>query len=240
MRTIAIGDIHGCSKALQGILDAIAPTRQDRLIFLGDYVDRGPDSKGVMQQLIELQDVCEPVFLLGNHEIMFRGALRGLDPALWLQQGGAQTLTSYGGLLSGVPAAHRDFLEQCLPHYETSLDLFVHANFLPDLPLTEQPEATLFWEHLSDRWPLPHISGKHVFCGHTPQRRGEIGFYDYFTCLDTYCFGGQWLSAIDIESKETWQASREGHLRQDWRIVRQLWGKWRFFSSLLSSRPKAD
>ncbi len=226
-RTIAIGDIHGCWKALQGILDAIQPQSDDRLIFLGDYVDRGPDSKGVIESLLDLREQCQTVFLLGNHEIMFRCALRGLDPTFWLLQGGSQTVTSYGGLLANVPERHRQFLDDCLPSYETSRELFVHANYLADLPLEEQPEDTLFWEHLSDRLPLPHFSGKHVFCGHSPQLRGNIGHYGYFTCLDTYCFGGRWLSAMDVHSKETWQVSREGHLRQDWKLVKKVWAKWR-------------
>ncbi len=227
MRTIAIGDVHGCWKALQGLLDAIEPQPNDRLIFLGDYVDRGPDSKGVIDALIALRERCHSVFLLGNHEIMFRGALRGLDPSFWLQQGGSQTITSYGGRLANVPHSHREFLDSCIPHYETSSDIFVHANYLADLTLEEQPDQALFWEHLGDRLPLPHCSGKHVYCGHTPQLRGNIGHFGYFTCLDTYCFGGLWLSAIDIESRETWQVSREGHLRQDWRLVKKIWAKWR-------------
>lgn len=233
MRTIAIGDIHGCSQALRAILDAIAPTAEDRLIFLGDYVDRGPDSKWVIQHLIELREFCPTVFLLGNHEIMFRGVLRGLDPALWLQQGGRQTITSYGGVLDRVPEAHRQFLERCLPYFETPQVMFVHANYIADLPLASQPEEALYWEHLTDRLPAPHFSGKHVYCGHTPQRDGKIGYYNHLTCLDTYCFGGLWLSAIDIESLETWQVSREGHLRRNWPLAKQLWWKLRGFSKAL-------
>ena len=213
-RTIAVGDIHGCSKALAGLLEAVAPNPHDRLVFLGDYVDRGPDSKGVIERLIGLSEECQTVFLLGNHEIMFRGALRGLDPQLWLQQGGQQTLTSYGGLLAHVPDRHRAFLETCHPYLETPDEIFVHANYLPELPLAAQPEHNLFWEHLTHRLPQRHASGKPAFCGHTPQRDGNIGFYDHLTCLDTYCFGGLWLSALDVHSGQVWQVSREGHLRQ--------------------------
>ncbi len=237
MRTIAIGDIHGCSKALQGILDAIAPTSEDRLIFLGDYVDRGPDSKWVIQRLLELSEFCDTIFLLGNHEIMFRGVLRGLDPTLWLQQGGSQTVTSYGGILDRVPETHRYFLERCQPYFETPQHMFLHANYIADLPLASQPEEALFWEHLTDRLPAPHASGKHVFCGHTPQRDGNIAYLNHLTCLDTYCFGGLWLSAVDIESGETWQVSREGHVRQNWYVAKQLWGKCQSFSKLFKA-PK--
>lgn len=222
-----IGDIHGCAKALQGLLDALDLASSDRLIFLGDYVDRGPDSKGVISRLCQLRNECESVFLLGNHEIMFRGAIRGLDPNLWLQIGGSPTLTSYGGLLKNVPDDHLEFLDQCIPSFETEKHLFVHANYRSELSLSEQPEETLFWEHLSDRVPEPHVSGKHVFLGHSPQPHGNIGMFGHFTCLDTACFAGYWLSAMDVDTGETWQFSKYGHQREHWRMVRKLarWSK---------------
>lgn len=233
MRTFVIGDIHGCSKALQSLLEAIHPTPEDRLIFLGDYVDRGPDSRGVIDRLLELEQECQTVFLLGNHEIMFRGALNGLAPELWLQAGGSQTVTSYGGLLKNVSPSHIDFLYRCVPHFETENHIYVHANYRHELPLNQQPEETLFWEHLTDRVPEPHISGKHVFCGHTPQPGGNIGFFGHFTCLDTCCFGGFFLSAIEVESGEFWQFSKEGHRRETWRLLRKLAKRSTYFKRLL-------
>ena len=230
MRKIAIGDIHGCVKALEALIGHLEVRSDDELIFLGDYVDRGPDSKGVIDFLLQLERQCNAVFLMGNHEIMFRGALRGLAPDLWLVAGGSQTVTSYGGLLKNVPAEHRDFLMRLLPYYETERHMFVHANYLAELPLCEQPEETLFWEHLTDRVPGPHVSGKHVICGHTPQRGGNVGHFQYFTCLDTCCFGGYWLSAMDVNTGEVWQFSREGHMREDWRFLRKLWLRMRGLS----------
>ncbi|MCA9126600.1 MAG: serine/threonine protein phosphatase [Planctomycetales bacterium] len=234
MRTIAIGDIHGCCQALQGLLHAIAPTSDDLLVFLGDYVDRGPDSKGVIETLLELQERCQAVFLLGNHEIMLRGALRGLPIEFWLASGGSQTVTSYGGKLENINAKHRAFLDACQPFYETEEHIFVHANYIAELPMHQQPEMSLFWEHLSDRLPTPHFSGKHVFCGHTPQFNGSIGWYGHFTCLDTGCFAGNWLSAIDVNTLETWQVSKHGHVRENWREIkriarklRDIWGQFR-------------
>ena len=234
MRTIAIGDIHGCHKALLGILDAIKPQPDDQLIFLGDYVDRGADSRGVIDTLIDLIGVCQPYFLIGNHELMFRGVLRGLPAELWLGAGGSQTLTSYGGKLDNVPATHLRFLESCLPYYETSNHIFVHANYIPEAELIDQPELALFWEHLLDRFPGPHHSGKHVICGHTPQPGGKIGYYQHLTCIDTCCFGGYWLSALDVDSGEVWQVSREGHLRENWRLIKRI----RRILKRLADRPK--
>ncbi|MFN3189863.1 MAG: metallophosphoesterase family protein [Aureliella sp.] len=221
MRTIAIGDIHGCSKALRSLVDTIAPEPEDRLVFLGDYVDRGPDSRGVIDFLLELKEQTQVVTLLGNHEIMFRGVLRGLDSALWLQIGGQPTLASYGGRIENVPDSHVAFLEDCVSYHETEHEIFVHANYQEKLPMTEQPEQALFWDHLSDRIPEAHQSGKHVYLGHTPQPHGRIGYFGHLTCLDTGCFAGYSLSAIDVNSQEAWQVSKQGHLRQNWRVFRR-------------------
>lgn len=229
MRTIAIGDIHGCSKALRGLLQAIDPQPDDLLVFLGDYIDRGPDSRGVIDILIALKSQCKTRFLLGNHEIMLLGALRGLPPELWLQTGGRQTVTSYGGQLRNVSSSHREFLRACEAFYESDSHIFVHANYMPELPLCEQPDIALYWEHLSDRVPGPHFSGKHVFLGHTPQMRGNIGWYGHFTCVDTGCFTGSWLSAVEVNTLETWQVSKQGHLREDWRMLKhglRLLSRW--------------
>lgn len=221
MRTIAIGDIHGCSTALMSLLEAINPQPTDTLVFLGDYIDRGPDSRGVLETCMAVRKKCNAVFLLGNHEIMLLGALRGLPPAHWLGSGGQQTLTSFGGRLEGIGSAFQEFLSDCKYYYETATHIFVHANFHADLPMGEQDESSLFWDHLSDRVPDPHFSGKHVFLGHTPQPNGNIGWYGHFTCIDTGCFAGGWLSAVDVNSLESWQVSKQGHLRQRWWLIQR-------------------
>ncbi len=95
-RIIAVGDIHGCSKALDAILGAMQLTSNDTLITLGDYVDRGPDTKGVIDRLIELSTSCKLVPLLGNHEEMMLDVLQEQSPPYrWLQYGGVDTLDSY-------------------------------------------------------------------------------------------------------------------------------------------------
>lgn len=236
-RTIAIGDIHGCSSALDCLIEEIRLQEQDRLVFLGDYVDRGPDSRGVIERLLALRKRCQTVFLLGNHEIIFRSVLAGLPPAKWLEVGGQQTLASYGGSLEGVPAAHLAFLYDLLPYYETEKELFVHANYDATLPLSSQTEQMLYWEHLGDKLPSPHISGKHVYLGHTPQANFEIGNFGHFTCIDTYCFGGGWLSAIDVESGEIWQVSQNGQPRKKVGLSKVL---WRNIAALLGKVSKED
>src|SRR4051812_30312448 len=76
-RTIAIGDVHGCLRALAALLDAIGPDWEDTLVPLGDYIDRGPDSRGVLDQLLALAKRCRLVPLLGNHEEMLIAAVQG-------------------------------------------------------------------------------------------------------------------------------------------------------------------
>ena len=93
-RLIAIGDIHGCLAALRTILDAIAPGSDDTIVTLGDYIDRGPDSRGTIDSLIHLQSSCRLVPLLGNHDVMLIDILNGQPDLLpdWLLFGGNATL----------------------------------------------------------------------------------------------------------------------------------------------------
>jgi len=96
-RTIAIGDVHGCSAALAAVVQAIDPRALDTLVFLGDYIDRGPDSRGVLEQVIVLAERCVVVPLLGNHEEMLLAALEGQSELrYWLKFGGTEALSSYG------------------------------------------------------------------------------------------------------------------------------------------------
>jgi serine/threonine protein phosphatase 1 len=216
-RTIAVGDIHGCSEALDAILDAIDPQPDDILITLGDYVDRGPDSRGVLERLIQLRSVCRLVPLLGNHDEMLLQARGGLHLRTWLAMGGVATLASYGPSMdvSVIPDEHIALLEGCLTYFETETHLFVHANYFPDLSMAEQPRERLLWEPLRRTIPGPHHSGKTAIAGHTAQKSGEILDLGYLKCIDTYCHGGGWLTALEVSTGRVWQASRHGLLRQD-------------------------
>lgn len=214
-RTIAIGDIHGCSTALAALLNAIEPTADDLIITLGDYVDRGPDSRGVVQQVIDLAQQVPVVPLLGNHEIMMLDALRGGELQFWLDCGGAQTVASYNGGLESIPDAHRSFLRSCRRFYETENHIFVHANYDRNLPLDQQPDDLLFWTHLSYYLPGRHRSGKTAIVGHTPQPDGSVMDLGYLLAIDTCCFGGLWLTAVDVDSTEIWQTNNDGQLREE-------------------------
>lgn len=215
-RTIAIGDIHGCSRALSRLIDEIQPSAEDVIIPLGDYVDRGPDSRGVIDQMIELRAVCRLQPLLGNHEEMLLAVVVDkAPPQNWLRFGGTATLDSYGfsGDLSVIPPAHIEFISDCHDYFETERHFFVHANYDPDSALPEQSTEMIRWMSLRERIPLPHQSGKTAVVGHTADKAGEIFRLKHLICLDTYCYGGGWLTAMDVDSGAVWQTNQQGELR---------------------------
>jgi len=213
-RTLAIGDCHGCSTALAALIEAIDPQPQDTIIPLGDYVDRGIDSRGVLDQLIELRNRCKLVPILGNHDQMMLHAKDGRsDFQFWLNCGGDSALDSYGSTskLDLIPKSHFRFLESCRSYFETDTYIFVHANFKPDVPLEQQDDHTLRWLSLRDYVPSPHCSGKIALMGHTPQP--EILDLGHLICIDTNCCDGGWLTAFDVDTKQCWQVNENGQLR---------------------------
>ena len=215
-RTIAIGDVHGCSKALGSLIDAIKPLPEDTIVTLGDDINRGPDTRGVIERLIDLEGRCRLVPILGNHEQKLLEARSGLHPTTWLGMGGIATLDSYGPGrdLGLIPDEHFEFLDGCLDHHETDTHIFVHANYFPDIPMAEQPVGMLRWESLRDMTPGPHGSGKTVILGHTSQTTGEILDLGHLKCIDTSCYGGGWLTALDVVTGEVWQADWDGKVRR--------------------------
>lgn len=219
MRTLAIGDVHGCLRALNTLLAAVAPGPEDLVITLGDYVDRGPDSRGVLDRLIALQSACRLVPLRGNHDQMMMEARSRWDP-WWLVYGGLSTLASYGlsdpedADLGTIPAAHWHFLDHdCVDWHETERHFFVHANACPDLPLAEQPVYLLRWERLIE--PCEHFSGKVMICGHTKQAGGQPLNLGTTVCIDTGVYEpAGWLTCLDVQTGHYWQSSERGNLRE--------------------------
>jgi serine/threonine protein phosphatase 1 len=221
MRTLAIGDIHGCLRALDALLEEVDPQPDDLVVTLGDYVDRGPDSKGVLNRLLALGARCPCLSLKGNHDLMMLAAREDLEHfSEWLTCGGKQTLASYqaaedwGTFADAIPIRHWRFLEDhCVPYHETDTHFFVHANVCPDMPLAEQPAYMLYWEMLDMAKWRPHESGKTMICGHSVQRSGRPLVVDHATCIDTWVYGDGWLTCLDADLEVYWQANKRGQTR---------------------------
>jgi len=218
MKTFAIGDIHGCYDALRAVIDAARPAPEDTVVLLGDYVDRGPASRQVLDWILRESASRNLVCLRGNHEIMMMESRS--NPRLfgsWTSCGGQETLESYGwtgkedwrGL---VPDEHWQLLEQTHAWMETEDFILVHANAIPDLDMDQHTEFQLYWEKCHDI--PPHKSGRRVVVGHTRQLSGVPRQWEGGVCIDTAVVSGRWLTCLELESGEYWQANFEGKTRR--------------------------
>lgn len=197
IRIYAFGDIHGRADLLKKMFTVIDadlarnPVPRPIHVFLGDYVDRGPDSAGTLDLLIDRGRHFETVCLKGNHEAYMLEVLR--DPgklAEWRKFGGLSTLMAYGlqpslnpdadeqaeliqTLAKHMPDTHLRFLESLLPSFLCGDFFFVHAGVRPGVPLKEQTEADMLWirdEFLDSKENF----GKFIVHGHTPVREPDI------------------------------------------------------------------
>ena len=221
-RTIAIGDVHGSSAALAALIDAADPGPDDTVVTLGDLIDRGPDSRGVLDRVAALarpvpagpapgQPRGDAARRPPGHRrpAEVAGVRRGRDAAV-LRLGPGRPPPPPGGL---GPRTAPGVLADCRPYYETATHLFVHAGFVPELPMEEQPGLALRWRVTDAGTARPHGSGKTAVVGHTPQHSGEVLDLGFLVCIDTNCVRGGWLTALDTTTGRVWQADREGRLR---------------------------
>jgi Calcineurin-like phosphoesterase len=220
MSRYVIGDIHGCADELQYLIDALPLARGDRLVFLGDYIDRGPDSRGVVSFLIALQNShreIEFVFLKGNHEDMLLSylGLNGQHGDMFLVNGGKATFESYGiaasrplpqEVLSAIPSEHLIFFERLESYHIMDSFLCVHAGVNPRKMLVDQTDEELFWIRNTFIYSA-HILPYTVCFGHTPQ---PTVFYDlpYKVGLDTGLVYGNMLTCLEVDEKVLYQISR--------------------------------
>lgn len=202
----AIGDIHGCYNKLIDLLKQLkVDFKKDRLIFIGDYIDRGDQSKAVVNLLVELKKKApSTVFLLGNHEHMLLEYLSGVNRKPFLFNGGQKTLNSYfGGGRSLSPQApkpsfpkeHLDFFHSLLPYFETDEYIFVHAGLRDRLPLDRQDLFDLLWIR-EDFYFSKYKFGKTVVFGHSPFQdpfvfKNKIG-------IDTGAVYGNKLTCVEL------------------------------------------
>lgn len=187
----------------------------DRIVFLGDYVNKGPDTKGTIDLLLGIQDRYETVFLRGNHDQMLIDAQREVG---WFRRlallGVRRWLTSYGiqpseDALSRVPASHWNFLKRvCQDYHETEKIIFVHGGLRPKVSPEDEDPDRLQTRRISSA--KRHRSGKLVICGHSAQRNGKIVDLGHTICIDTGIAKGARLTCLDVESFEYWQVSKNG------------------------------
>lgn len=197
-----IGDIHGCLDMLKRLMDKIAwSPDKDALIFVGDYIDRGQNPKGVVDYILELMRQCSRVQCLkGNHEAMFLNFLSGIERDMFIANGGWKTIESYGphGPLNdafSLPPDHQVFYDSLKLYLELDDYYVVHAGFKPGLAIEEQVESDMIWI----RKPFissDHDFGKKVIFGHTPFSeplimKNKIG-------LDTGAVYGNKLTCLEL------------------------------------------
>ena len=218
MRLLAIGDIHGHLTALDKLLESVAPTESDTLIFLGDYVDKGPNVAQTIERLVELASTQNWIFLRGNHDQMFLDAcLDSSQVGIWETLAGEAPLRSYGkgctqSLLELVPDAHIDFLQnRCQNFYESDSFIFVHGGIRPHLEPSEEEIYRLQWMVLSSA--AQHLSTKTVVCGHSAQESGRIVDLGHTICIDTGISKGGFLTCLDLTNFRYVQASADGEVR---------------------------
>ncbi|HEY0014614.1 MAG TPA: metallophosphoesterase family protein [Allosphingosinicella sp.] len=225
-RAYAVGDIHGRLDLLDAMLakieadNARRPKRRTFAVLLGDLIDRGPASAGVIERLRTWQpDGIKPVFLAGNHEEVMLNVLAGQEGILpsWLKFGGAECLESYGldvdalkrlderpaieKIRAAVPRAHRDFLETFGDTFRFGDYLFVHAGIRPGVAVEEQHTKDLRWirePFLGDgkEHGFVVVHG-HTICDRIEERPNRIG-------IDTGAYQTGNLTAIGVEDEARW------------------------------------
>lgn len=207
---LAVGDLHARYDLLQRLLDELLPKLppETRLVFLGDYIDRGPAAAKVVQRLIKLkQERPETVFLMGNHEHMLLDAVEGVRVPIFLFNGGLETLASYGlgpDDIGRLPAGHLEFLRGLRLFHETDDYLFVHAGLRPGVEVERQEEHDMIWIR-EEFFGAGHDFGKTVVFGHTPfgqplVRPGLIG-------IDTGAVYGNFLTCLLLPEMEFYSLS---------------------------------
>ena len=201
-KTFIVGDIHGCLDMLKRLMDKIAWSQdKDTLIFLGDYIDRGENPKGVVNYILDLTRRSSRVECLkGNHEAMFLDFLSGKNREMFLVNGGWKTLESYGPYgsqdgESSIPSDHMAFFESLKLYIELDEYYIVHAGFKPDLVVEKQTEDDMLWIRTSFIYS-DYDFGKKVVFGHTPFNEPLI--MENKIGLDTGAVYGNRLTCLEL------------------------------------------
>ena len=214
-RRIAIGDIHGHYEGLMTLLEMIAPTSSDSIYFLGDLIDRGPQSAQVVKFVKESSYEC----LLGNHEQMLLNVVGDEDPSNaviqnWLYSGGQATIASYQG--GTIPKEDVEWLKSLPTHLDLGDIWLVHAGIDPNIPLAKQTAEQFCWvrdEFLSIE--EPYFSDKLIIIGHTITftlpgvTPGKLAQGEGWLDIDTGAYHPRsgWLTGLDITNGIVYQAN---------------------------------
>jgi len=173
-KIFAIGDIHGCANKLYALMEKIPiDYANDKLVFIGDYIDRGPQSVEVVTYLVDLKrHHPDIIFLKGNHEDMLQNYLQGTDRLTYLYNGGQHTLDSYlnqpnNSESSPIPSDHLEFYNSLVLYHETEDYIFVHAGLRESVPLEKQDPEDLLWIREDFIYSNSKF-GKWVIFGHSP------------------------------------------------------------------------
>jgi serine/threonine protein phosphatase 1 len=211
----AIGDVHGCAQELRALIHKLPLDQNSVLVFLGDYVDRGPDSKGVIDTVLDLSEIYQVIALKGNHEWLMQEYLaRPNDPMAsgnFILNGGSATLASYSadGTSFSIPPAHHKFLNSLQLYYVTDTFFFVHAGIPPDYDFSTKPDEKTVHQFLwirnvfldsKQKWP------RVVVHGHTPVPQPEL--LPNRINLDTGCVFGRRLTAMNMLTGEIYSVER--------------------------------
>ena len=207
-KIFVVGDIHGCLRKLTKLMSLIdIDGEQDTVVFLGDYIDRGPDSHGVVEFILDFKkDKTKVVCLMGNHEDLFLRYMQDSGSRdVFLSNGGFSTLVSYNfpHVIEDIPERHYQFFVSLISYYETADYIFVHAGLKPCVPLWEQEREDLLWirgEFISS----PYDFGKTVVFGHTGFsqpfiKANKIG-------IDTGAVYGGKLTCMELPEKKIYQS----------------------------------
>lgn len=212
-RLLAIGDIHGCAHELEILLNKLDVQAHDTVVFLGDYIDRGPSSRRVVDLILDLKKRCEVVTLCGNHEAMFLDFLdrpESEGAGLFFLNGGATTVDNYteeDGSIA-LPEEHMLFFRNLKMTYEKDGFFFVHAG-IPDVPIAELNEEEHGFAMLWSRYPFLNSTfkwEKFIVHGHTPVQ--QVDWRENRVNLDTGCVYNGTLTAVDVKSKTVVQVGK--------------------------------
>jgi len=209
-KIFVVGDIHGCFDKLCALMDKIPINNtRDQLIFIGDYIDRGPSSFDVVNYLIDFKKrVPGTIFIKGNHEDMLQNYLDGSDRFTYLLNGGQQTMDEYLNRSDNkepfpIPSEHLEFFNSLQLYYQTDDYIFVHAGLREKVPLESQDKMDLLWTR--DEFIYSDFNfGKRVIFGHTPFKEpllqaNKIG-------IDTGAVYGNLLTCLQLPEMEFFSA----------------------------------